>query len=77
MGRLKHPLRAEIEKVRGIIARSSAKLRQRVKWDAPSFHHVADMMAFHLRTTEFVHLIVMFPPGMKVIERIGWITTSS
>jgi hypothetical protein len=63
-----HPYKAEMEAVRSIILGASAKLAERIKWNAPSFYYKEDFAAFNPRASEFVHLIVLFPGGAGMDE---------
>ena len=54
---LDHPLRAEVDEVRGIILGASRKLSERVKWNAPSYHYKQDLLTFNLHATDRVHLV--------------------
>ena len=71
MSKLEHPLKAEIEAVRAIILNANSKIAERVKWNSPSFFHVIDMAAFHLRQKDYVHLIVVFPKGAPIADSSG------
>lgn len=71
MGKLEHPLKAEIEAVRAIILNANRKIAERVKWNSPSFFHVIDMAAFNLRRKDYVHLIVVFPKGAPIADSSG------
>ena len=57
MQRLNHPLKAEIDAVRTIIKQANSKLSERIKWNAPSYYYKADLVTFHLRATQHVHLV--------------------
>ncbi len=59
-----HPFKAEMQAVRAIILRASPKLGERIKWNAPSFHYKQDLGAFNPGTSEFAHLILLFPDGV-------------
>jgi hypothetical protein len=65
---LDHPFKEEIEAVRRIILGASNKLRERIKWNAPSFFYKEDLAAFHPRSTEYAHLILLFPGGVGIPE---------
>ena len=72
MATLDHPLKAEIEALRGIIRAAGPELRERVKWKAPSYHlGEHDMAAFNLRQTGFVQLVLVFPGGLMIEGRRG------
>ena len=53
-----HPLRREIDEVRGIILSSDPRLIERIKWNAPSYRCQSDLVTFNLRATNLVHLVV-------------------
>ncbi len=57
MLKLEHPLKNEIEAVRSIIKSSSTKIKERIKWNAPSFFTNADLVTFNHRNTKQVHLV--------------------
>jgi hypothetical protein len=59
-----HPFKAEMQAVREIILGASDKLRERIKWNAPSFYYKQDLGAFNPRAAEFAHLILLFPGGL-------------
>lgn len=61
MAQLNHPLKAEIEAVRSIIKEANSKINERVKWNAPSFFYKEDMVTFHPRPLEHVHLVFHHP----------------
>lgn len=72
MAALDHPLKAEVETLRGIIRKASPKLSERIKWNAPSYFLGAhDFAAFNLHQIEFVQLIVVFPKGKPAIDVDG------
>ena len=68
LAQLDHPLKAEIEVVRAIILRASADVRERIKWNAPSFFFREDIGAFNLRSRTFVHLILVFPERVTMVD---------
>lgn len=61
MDRLDHPLKREIEAVRAIIKSVDSGIGERIKWNAPSYYYREDMVTFHLRATEHVHLVFHHP----------------
>ncbi|RYG48227.1 DUF1801 domain-containing protein [bacterium] len=62
---LQHPMKAEIERVRGIVLAADGRLTERVKWKAPSFCSEGDdRITFNLRPQDRVQLI--FHRGAKV-----------
>ncbi len=72
MAALTHPLKPEIEALRGIIRAAGPELAERVKWNAPSYHLGADdMAAFNLHQQAFVQLVLVFPRGLMIADRRG------
>ncbi|MBL0743444.1 DUF1801 domain-containing protein [Chryseolinea lacunae] len=61
MTALKHPLKAEIEAVRTIIKNAHPDIAERIKWNAPSYHSKEDMVTFHVRPQDCVHLVFHHP----------------
>ncbi len=58
MHKLKHPFKAEIEVVREIIKSTDNEIKERIKWNAPSYYYGNDdMVTFNPRATEHVHLV--------------------
>ncbi len=57
MLKLEHPLKNEIDAVRSIIKLSSTKIKERIKWNAPSFFTNADLVTFNHRNIKQVHLV--------------------
>lgn len=55
--KLEHPLKKEIEMVRFIIKASSPKIKERIKWNAPSFFTTVDLVTFNHRNIKQVHLV--------------------
>lgn len=70
MKALKHPQKDVIQAVREVILKADTRMRERVKWNAPSFYHVTgkgtamDLAAFNPRAKGFVQLILLFPMGV-------------
>jgi uncharacterized protein YdhG (YjbR/CyaY superfamily) len=63
---LSHPLKKEIEAVREIIKGSDKKIRERIKWNAPSYYTSADMVTFNPRAQQHVHLVFHHPAIVKI-----------
>lgn len=61
MEALEHPLKREIEAVRGIIKTADSRIGERIKWNAPSYYYREDLVTFQLRATEHVHLVFHHP----------------
>lgn len=41
-----HPLKPEIEKLRSIIKKSDKRINERIKWNAPSYYFIEDIVTF-------------------------------
>lgn len=61
MSTLEHPLLPEIESIRNIIRKSDSRLQERIKWSAPSYYYIEDIVTFNPRATEHVHLVFHHP----------------
>lgn len=64
MRELDHPLKKEIELVRGIILGTSPEIQEGIKWKAPSFRTNDDFATINLRSTD--QLQVIFHTGARV-----------
>jgi hypothetical protein len=61
-----HPLLAEVEALRGILKKSSAKLNERIKWNAPSYYYKEDIVTFGPRKENKVLLVFHHPYIVKI-----------
>lgn len=66
MLKLKHPLKEEIEAVRKIIRTSDRRIKERIKWNAPSYYCTEDLLTFNPRNQKAVHLVFHHPAIMKI-----------
>lgn len=66
MRQLEHPLKAEIDTVRTIIKQSNSRIKERIKWNAPSYYSTEDIVTFNHRATQHVHLIFHHPSIVKI-----------
>ena len=64
LARLKHPLKAEIEAVRQIIAGAGPGITEEIKWNAPGFRRTESFATVSLRSLDRLQLI--FHLGAKV-----------
>jgi hypothetical protein len=55
---LQHPLKPEIEAVRQIILGANDRIREEIKWNAPSFYVEEHFATFNLRARDFVQVIL-------------------
>lgn len=66
LAELDHPLRAEIERVRAIVLAADTGIRERIKWNAPSFGY-GDEDRVTLRLRPGNRLQIIFHRGAKVM----------
>ena len=66
MGKLEHPLKAEMEVLRTIIKNSNTKISERIKWNAPSYYYKEDMVTFNQRDVKRVHLVFHHPTIVNI-----------
>ncbi len=66
LAKLKHPLKNEIEAVRKIIKSSDKSIKERIKWNAPSYHCSEDLVTFNHRNLMAVHLVFHHPGIVKI-----------
>jgi len=57
MKKLVHPLKTEIEAVKSIIKQSDPRISERIKWNAPSYYFIVDLVTFNHRMEKKVHLV--------------------
>jgi hypothetical protein len=63
---LNHSLKAEIQLLRAIIISSSPKIRERIKWNAPSYYYEEDIVTFGPMKNENILLVFHHPFVVKV-----------
>lgn len=66
MNKLSPSVRKEIEAVRKIILGSSAKLSERIKWNAPSYYYLNDIVTFGPYRNDQVLLVFHHPAVVKI-----------
>lgn len=64
MAKLKHPLKADIAAVRGLILAVSPAITEEIKWNSVGFRTTESFATVHLRATDQLQLI--FHLGAKV-----------
>lgn len=69
MDALEHPLKREIDAVRGILLATDPAIREEIKWNAPSFRTTEFFATVNLRATDGVQLV--FHTGAKARELPG------
>ena len=69
VGKLQHPLKAEMEEVIKIIRQTSPDLEEDVKWGGPSFDYKEPMATFNPRVKDFV--AVIFHKGELITDQSG------
>lgn len=70
MAKLKHPLKEEIEAVRKIIKGSDKRISERIKWNAPSYYYIEDMVTFNHRNHKAVHLVFHHPEIVNIRSQL-------
>lgn len=65
---LNHPLKAEFETLRYIIKAANSKLQERIKWNAPSYYYVHDIVTFGppVRSMDKILLVFHHPSVVKI-----------
>ena len=66
MSSLKPEVKSEIEAVRRIIKNASPKLNERIKWNAPSYYYLQDILTFGPYKTEMILLVFHHPSVVKI-----------
>jgi hypothetical protein len=68
MAALEHPMKAEIEALRGIIRGASPLLSERIKWNAPSYFYRDDIVTFGppARKTDEILLVFHHPSVVDI-----------
>ena len=69
INKLDNPLREEINAVREIILEASDKLKEDIKWSAPTFVYKGNMATFNPRAKKFVNLT--FHKGALIKDETG------
>lgn len=54
---LAYPLKDVLQALREVIISSSDKLKERIKWNAPSYYADVDLLTLNLRSTEYVMIV--------------------
>src|SRR5687768_1860151 len=71
MGRLDHPLKAEVEMVREIIKSVNKDITEQIKWKAPAFSYKGEsLVTFNLWEKEHIHLVFHNPMISKVNSKL-------
>lgn len=66
MNKLDKKVKSEINAVRSVIASSSAKLNERVKWNAPSYYYKDDIVTFGPYRNNTILLVFHHPAVVKL-----------
>ena len=71
MDKLDHPLKAEIQIVRGIIKSVNRDITEEIKWRAPSFSYKGEyLVTFNLWERQHIHLIFHNPAISRVKSKL-------
>ena len=68
LNKLEAPVKKEIEAVRKIIKSSSSKLKERIKWNAPSYYYKEDIVTFGPYQKDGRLLLVFHHPAVVKIK---------
>ena len=72
MAKLKHPWKAEMERVREIILAADNKMTEGIKWGGPTFVYKGNLATLTPRTKRFVNLFFQtgatIPNGHGILE---------
>lgn len=66
MDAITHPLKKEVEAIRSIIKKANSKLNERIKWNAPSYYYIDDIVTFGPERTGTVLLVFHHPSIVKI-----------
>ncbi len=66
MSNLKPQVKSEIKAVRKIIKNASPKLNERIKWNAPSYYYLHDILTFGPYKKEKILLVFHHPYVVKI-----------
>lgn len=66
MKALKHPFLKEIQFLRQLIKATDERIKERIKWKAPSYYFIEDMLTFNLWAQQHVHLVFHHPAIVKI-----------
>src|SRR5687768_12215247 len=67
---LNHPLKKEVEAVRSIIKNANSKLNERIKWNAPSYYYMDDIVTFGPLRSEKILLVFHHRFVVKVESKL-------
>jgi len=70
MSKLKPPLKDEIEAVRKIIKNANPKLNERIKWNAPSYYYIQDILTFGPYKQGKILLVFHHPAVVKIKSKL-------
>lgn len=70
MEQLRHPLKPEVETIRTIIKKAGKSLKERIKWNAPSYYAKEDMITFNLFDKKAIRLIFHHPTIVQINSRL-------
>lgn len=70
MDALDHPLKKEVETIRMIIKKSNPRLNERIKWNAPSYYYIEDIVTFGPVKPDQVLLVFHHPFIVKITSTL-------
>ncbi len=66
MKQLKHHLKDEAELLRQFILKTNKSLKERIKWNAPSYYTTEDLFTFNLSNPSLIRLICHHPTIVNI-----------
>jgi hypothetical protein len=66
MEALDHPLKQGVKELRSIIKKANPKINERIKWNAPSYYYMDDIVTFGPLRSEKILLVFHHPFVVKV-----------
>lgn len=66
LSQLEHPLLEEIKTLHLVIKQTDERLRERIKWNAPSYYTSADLFTFNFHDKKVIRLIFHHPAVVQI-----------
>lgn len=70
MDNLDTALKTEIDLIRNIIKKSDKRIKERIKWNAPSYYHLEDIVTFGPRKANKILLVFHHPAVVRIKSEI-------
>ena len=63
---MEHPFKAEILYLRSVVKKADPRIRERIKWNAPSYYDKADLFTFHPKDSKRVCIVFHHPAIVRI-----------